>query len=88
MVGYWLARRWGLPAVHRAVIRDHHRPTETGPYCGAVGLVHLADRLIKDLDIGLVQESRPVDPSPAMNATGLTAAEMEAVAREIPMFSG
>ncbi|MEW5724169.1 MAG: HDOD domain-containing protein, partial [Thermodesulfobacteriota bacterium] len=81
IIGFWLARRWGLPGLHEAVIRDHHLPLDTGPYYLATCLVHLADRLVKDLGFGLVHEARPADLSPVLRATGLSREQIEAAGR-------
>lgn len=32
LVGYWLAKRWGLPEVHCETIRCHHPPTPAQLY--------------------------------------------------------
>ena len=41
--GYWLAKRWELPDVHVAVIRDHHDPVIKGEHAPTVALVALGD---------------------------------------------
>jgi putative nucleotidyltransferase with HDIG domain len=71
LVGYWLAKRWGLPEVHCEVIRYHHSPRPSSPYFVTVYLVALADRLAKSLGLGLVLEAPPLDLGRAMAAAGL-----------------
>ena len=71
-LGYWLARRWGLPEIHVSVIREHHRLSMDDPYFTTTCLVFLADGLVKTLGHGLVQESRPLSKTMALEAVGLT----------------
>ena len=82
-LGYWLARRWNLPGIHEAAIRDHHRPRSDDPHFGSTCFIALADDLVKALGIGLVQESMPVDQSMALHATGLTLKQYSDVAKAI-----
>ena len=82
MIGFWLARRWGLPGIYEAVIRDHHLPLDTGPYSAATAFVFLADGLVKELGIGLIQQSRPADRNTALKAADLTIEQIEEVRRK------
>jgi putative nucleotidyltransferase with HDIG domain len=79
-LGYWLARRWGLPEVHVSVIRDHHRLITGDPYFTTTCLVFLADGLVKTLGYGLVQEARPLSKTMALEAVGLTPKDYRLVA--------
>jgi putative nucleotidyltransferase with HDIG domain len=72
ILGYWLARRWGLPYTHAAVIRDHHSPMPGEPFSATTCLVFLADRLVKALGFGLAHKARPVDPALILKETKLT----------------
>ena len=59
ILGYWLAKRWGLPENHQIVIRDHHHPRPDKPAYITTCLVYLANELVNT-----VQERpypRPVD---------------------------
>lgn len=80
MVGNWLARKWSIPDVHIAAIRDHHSPRPSDPHFTATCLVLLADRLAKTLGFGLAQQARPIDVSSAMQATDLTLDRIRSVA--------
>jgi putative nucleotidyltransferase with HDIG domain len=58
-LGYWLAKRWGLPENHQLVIRDHHHPRPDKPAYVSTCLVYLANEMVN-----AVQErpySRPTD---------------------------
>jgi len=89
-VGYWLAARWDLPQVHVSVIRDHHAPRGADPYYVPTGLVFLADNLIKFMRFGLVQQAKPADHGPVLEATRLTRAEIrelsEKARKRIPIM--
>ena len=71
-VGNWLAKKWCLPDVHIAAIRDHHSPRPSDPHFKSTGLIYMADTLAKKLGFGLVQQARPLDMAPVMRATNLT----------------
>jgi HD-like signal output (HDOD) protein len=70
-VGYWLAKRWELPELILEAVRYHHDPRTTLPYYHTTYLVSLADRLVKRLNFGLVQESRQGDAKPDRNLISL-----------------
>ncbi|MEW6263169.1 MAG: HDOD domain-containing protein [Thermodesulfobacteriota bacterium] len=82
VVGHWLARRWRLPALHEAAIRNHHQLSGGEPYLFATSLVALADVLVKELKFGLVQEARPLDRLAALRGAGLTRPDIESVAEK------
>ena len=71
LIGYWLAEGWGLPTVHTAAIRDHHRPKVGDSNFGTTALVLLANLLVKKLGIGVVHQSPPVDWRMCMESLGL-----------------
>ena len=79
-VGHWLALRWGLPEIHVAAIRDHHAPKSTDPYLVSTSLVFLADVIVKKLNVGLVQESRPASLARAMEDARLDVDRVREVA--------
>lgn len=72
-IGYWLASKWGLPQVHLDIIRKHHRPNPKDPNIQAIGLVNLADSMVKYLGFGLVQKSPPVGKKKLVALCGLKA---------------
>ena len=72
LIGYWLAKRWGLPEVHIAAIRNHHRPGHGGPHAVTTGLVSLANEIVKSVGYDLDLESCPEAVDEALAATGLT----------------
>ena len=82
-LGYWLAKRWGLPDIHAAAIRDHHAPQPEDPYLASTCLIYLADGLAKRLELGLVHESRPYSMSAAMKATNLTKEQLISVGKKV-----
>jgi putative nucleotidyltransferase with HDIG domain len=72
LVGYWLAKRWGLPEVHCEAIRYHHAPNPASPHFTIICLVTMADRLAKSLGLGLSLDAPPLDLTQAMDAAGLS----------------
>jgi len=82
-IGYWLAKRWSLPEVHTAVIQGHHRPQAKSPHVKAVCIVALADRLVKALRLGMVQDSRPWNISKALKVLNLTEKTFREIATQI-----
>ncbi len=79
LAGAWLARRWDLPEVFVAVIRDHHLPRPSDPFAKATALVFLANRLVKGLGFGMADHERPVDAAYALAASRLDAATLRGV---------
>ena len=61
VLGRWLAEKWELPPLHTAVIGGHHGPFTEDEHYPAVCLTALADQMAKKLNMGLVNQSRPVD---------------------------
>ncbi|MBI4229654.1 MAG: HDOD domain-containing protein [Planctomycetes bacterium] len=51
-VGFWLARRWGLPEGVQNAIRFHHEPQTARAGRVLASLVHVADLLARALNIG------------------------------------
>jgi putative nucleotidyltransferase with HDIG domain len=80
MIGNWLARKWNLPDIHVAAIRDHHSPRPADLYFTSTSLVHLADKVIKTLGFGLVHQAKVVDTTPIMKSAGLTMDKVRSVA--------
>ena len=82
VIGYWLAKRWDLPEVHSTTIRDHHAPRPSDPYYRTSCIVFLADRMVKALGYGLVQESPPAEELPALEETRLNQDQLLEAARK------
>lgn len=57
--GGLLARHWGLPSSLEEVITRHHRPDSDLSHFSLVALVHLADALAWDLDLGALPDQEP-----------------------------
>lgn len=72
LIGHWLAEHWKLPHVHASVIRYHHSPRPDVPYSRSVGLVYLADEIVKGLGFGQVQEARPQPLEWVLKSVGLS----------------
>ena len=70
-VGLMLAQSWGLPEIHSAAISCHHTPLESGCHEVSTSLVYLADCLVKNLGIGLVQKSKAGSIGSALQAVKL-----------------
>ena len=61
LLGYILAKKWGLPDIHLSAILYHHNPS-ADPYRSlSTSLVALADKIVKGLGFGLTHGSRPID---------------------------
>ena len=71
VIGFWLAKRWGLPEVHVSAIRNHHRPAHGGPQAVSTGLVSLANELAKSLGFDQYGESSSEVMEAALATTGL-----------------
>lgn len=84
-VGYWLAKRWKIPEIHAEVILNHHSISPRIPFHPQTGLTALADHLVKELEIGLVQEAPPLElglASKSLNLTDEALADLKKRARE------
>ena len=51
-LGAYLAQKWGLSDMLKAIIRDHHRPQGAGQYVSHASLVFLADQICQKLKMG------------------------------------
>lgn len=69
-IGFWLARKWNLPGIHAAVIRDHHRPDPEDEFHRPTCLVLLADSLAKGMGLGLVQRAASSSLDQALEGAG------------------
>ena len=79
LVGYLLARAWGLPDLQTAVIRYHHRRDQDSPYVAAINIVALADDLVKSMDVGLAQDAPPLDRDAALKEARLSQVQFNSV---------
>jgi len=82
-IGYQLAHHWGLAELHYSAIRDHHQPAGERPFNLETCLVSLADRIIKELQYGSVDQSPALDPRPLIRETGLKKARYLEARRHI-----
>lgn len=80
-IGYLLAKAWSLPEICNVVIQNHHRPETKGPQQPAVCIAALADAIVKDLEIGLVQESREFDREKAAKSANLDDRRLNSVVK-------
>jgi putative nucleotidyltransferase with HDIG domain len=72
-VGAWLATRWKLPNALVQMIGFHHRPALDDQFLKPVACIHLADILVRTLDIGNGGDKTVPKISPeAWEALGLT----------------
>lgn len=51
-LGAWLLEQWNLPPEIIVAVREHHREDYAGPHAVYPRLVLLADRMLKDLEMG------------------------------------
>jgi putative nucleotidyltransferase with HDIG domain len=72
VIGYWLAKRWGLPEIHISAIRNHHRPGCGGPHAVSTGLVSLANEIVKMVGYDLYGDGSPEVLADALAASGLS----------------
>lgn len=72
-VGAWLATRWKLPTALVQMIGFHHRPALSDQFLKPVSCVHLADILVRTMDIGSGGDPQVPEISPeAWEALGLS----------------
>jgi len=83
VVGSWLARKWGLPPVHLAAIRDHHSPKASDPYYLSTCLISLADHLVKEMNLGLVNPGPEPDLQELIRATSLRPERIKQLTEEM-----
>jgi HD-like signal output (HDOD) protein len=81
-VGYWLAKRWELPALYQEAIRYHHAPSPQLPYYQTTYLVYLANRVAKSLGYGLVQSSKDQAAVAYSNAINLPEHKLRSVIKK------
>lgn len=81
-IGFWLTKRWGLPDILSTAILEHHRLNEFSMHLELTGLIHLADYLIKRINVGLVQQAEPLKAAQALEYTGLSREAVKEVADE------
>jgi putative nucleotidyltransferase with HDIG domain len=83
VIGYFLARKWGLPNLHTAAIRQHHSPKPDDPDLPSTCLVILANNMVKAMGLGMVNEAPPLDQKFVLSNAGVTEQKMEALAEEM-----
>ncbi len=93
LIGYWLAKKWGLPETITLPIRDHHATPGREGMEPRTALVVLANGLAKSQGFGLVHKEREADINAALGAAGLDLARLKTVARQAraqlpPLISG
>ena len=82
-IGFQLAHRWGLAEIHHSAIRGHHRPAGDRPYNTEICLVSLADRIVKKLQLGSVDQSPELEPGRLIREVGLTRDRFRKAGRRI-----
>jgi putative nucleotidyltransferase with HDIG domain len=80
-IGHALAENWNLPALHTAVILNHHDPQPHDRYYATTCLVALADDLVKRSGYGLVDESRQLEQETLLRATNVTQRTLNAAVK-------
>ena len=79
-VGAWLATRWKLPTGLVQMIGLHHRPEIADQLIKPVACVHLADIVVRSLDIGSGGDRKiPSVNKEAWDALGVTIKDLDAV---------
>ena len=90
VIGYWLAERWGLPEVHKTVIRDHHGSPDTSSYFLPTALVALANGLVKYHRVGVCHETRKQPYQNLLAAVKLSKKQLETIsgqfAKKLPQL--
>jgi len=64
--GEALAKHWDLPPLMAQVIRRHHSPAPRLAYFPETALIHLADILASEVDMGFGSQGRPLPLEPAV----------------------
>jgi putative nucleotidyltransferase with HDIG domain len=89
-IGFWLANRWNLPAIHTSTIRYHHAPNPLDPHYPTTVLIMLADYLVKQMNIGVVHAEKPFDPGEIANVVNMSMEDLRQVRdrakRTVPPF--
>jgi len=81
-IGFWLARKWGLPESVTNPIRDHHGFPAEGDLDPATAIVILANGLAKTLGFGLSHKEKESLINPSLEATGLVGTDIKEIARK------
>ncbi|MEW6753278.1 MAG: response regulator [Candidatus Latescibacterota bacterium] len=86
-IGHELARQWDLPPTLSAAIGFHHEPSAALLHRRLASLVHLGDRLARELEIGHGGDRRPIAvdevAAPLARYVAAVAAEREQIAAEV-----
>lgn len=65
-VGKHLLKSWDLPIFHQEVIGNHHQPDKNPNFAKEASIIHVADHIVNDLELGDSGESAfpsPIDSS-------------------------
>jgi HD-like signal output (HDOD) protein len=86
--GYWLAKRWELPEVHVAAIRDHHDKHIKGEHAPTVALVALGDLMSQCVCTMPAESMGSTELGGLLSLAGVSADDVREVAsrgrRELP----
>ena len=83
VIGYHLARNWGLPRVFQEAILYHHDPTAAGEFRKVASLVSLADNLAHRSGFEMKLESLRIDLPDILQTLGLSVDKLQQVVRRI-----
>ena len=56
-VGKHLLKSWGLPVFHQEIIGNHHFPDKNPTFAKEASLIHVADHIVNNLELGDSGES-------------------------------
>jgi HD-like signal output (HDOD) protein len=83
VIGYHLARNWGLPDVFQAAILYHHDPKEAGQFRKVASLVALADNLAHRTGYGMKLETLEINLPDILGTLGLAVDKLQQLIRRI-----
>jgi HD-like signal output (HDOD) protein len=83
VIGYHLAKNWGLPQAFQEVILYHHYPFLSPNHRQLASLVSLADNLAHRAGYGLVVENIAIDLPNVLTALNLTIDELQQLIKNI-----
>jgi HD-like signal output (HDOD) protein len=83
VIGYHLARNWGLPQIFQEVILYHHDPKEAGLFRTEASLVALADNLAHRSGFDMRLESLEINLPDVLHTLGLQVDQLQQVVKRI-----